>query len=1123
MSQSFSDIDNLETKSPMNPSSFKYSEKQLLSPPTSPNSSYAELQVVNQASSFDFEPGINESSDHLTTGSELFDSPGLPPRQRDNWGNRKNQRLPVKERMLLWKARLASLSYPLKWYCLITFLLFIAVSITIMSYSMIDLVPVLNYHNLARHNPNAITFWNEAPPFYFDFLKIEKGLASDPKLEKMAAVPRMYKMGYVDPKPSPDSLQGAKIYKGTKMDQMNHLKNLTENLVRTGLILFDYRRENKHVPRNYFKQYKEGECGLSKSFKDKYGLKIGSTVEFLFKESRFEKEILANFEDELSLDNTTSKKHKKPQLGLYRVKMKVIEFIDQDRDQIKPQFKPRIGENLFADINTFQKVLIEHRRKVFPRENKWNNYLAQINFTKVPSVVRVKLGSPKELFFFDSLQTISENVNRKIQLFENKFNLRYKAYFTYRIFEMLIDREQINTTISAGFAILVLVTVVLTGYLISTIFDTVIGMHTRDMATLKAIGLTRTYLIKFYFLQSALLGGTAFVLAYFCVLKIMNLINVKIFGTVKSSSNFEEMQDFSLSVSSQSLLYGLTAGIALPFLTSLIPLKIRGKSSIVDDLNTTRQKQVAVVALIKKLKNGSQYVSWTMIGCCLTACAFGYTLYLVFPYALLTQNFLMIAFIFSLLFILMGQGLIFICMFFERRFEQASYLFLKFEPVFIQKIVQTNLGVHRIMNRSLIWTLVTVLTCSNMIFLLLMANSESENKTSVRTKGTYIGFAGYLYLDKMAEHIRKYLPINDYEVTAVSRDFPETTPPENRFNIKQEPYISAHYQTNLGRTLFRKDGFKAILPNYHSVSTNQFESFESVPPTSLTPFEYLYTRWGHSQVIVSKYTARHIGLTCGKGPLGELSSDLLGYFRFIHLEVGIKMKCAAVANDVPGTNIKGFYRERGFQDILTDFPALFSLFDHVPQSHFWEINVWKLHFRPRDNVYQKKDKKGLEGVQAGSGVGFQDSFAVSPHEMRQNDDTDAVITKIFGFLNIMIYFLFGIKLFFSKLTQYLKTKQQIAILRSLGCTKCRIFRIYAHETFVLVFSASLMGFLISSIMTVIMTLQMEMFIDAVTTFKMPWGSLFQAVFFGMLIASAIGWLSAAGSKQNISTMLYSPN
>mmetsp|Transcript_30935 Transcript_30935/g.27364 ORF Transcript_30935/g.27364 Transcript_30935/m.27364 type:complete len:91 (+) Transcript_30935:644-916(+) len=55
--------------------------------------------------------------------------------------------------------------------------------------------------------------------------------------------------------------------------------------------------------------------------------------------------------------------------------------------------------------------------------------------------------------------------------------------------------------------------------------------------------------------------------------------------------------------------------------------------------------------------------------------------------------------------------------------------------------------------------------------------------------------------------------------------------------------------------------------------------------------------------------------------------------------------------------------------------------------------------------------------------------------------------------------------------------RQIAVLRALGFTKFMLKRLYFYETFVLVFTSSILGILIGTFMGWTMTLQQRQFIN----------------------------------------------
>ena len=76
----------------------------------------------------------------------------------------------------------------------------------------------------------------------------------------------------------------------------------------------------------------------------------------------------------------------------------------------------------------------------------------------------------------------------------------------------------------------------------------------------------------------------------------------------------------------------------------------------------------------------------------------------------------------------------------------------------------------------------------------------------------------------------------------------------------------------------------------------------------------------------------------------------------------------------------------------------------------------------------------------------------------------------------------------------------MAVLASLGANQRQITRVYFFETLSTIVSAGVLAFILSSVMTIMLGLQVQMFIDAIFYINLPWESILYCFLAGLLLS-----------------------
>lgn len=136
------------------------------------------------------------------------------------------------------------------------------------------------------------------------------------------------------------------------------------------------------------------------------------------------------------------------------------------------------------------------------------------------------------------------------------------------------------------------------------------------------------------------------------------------------------------------------------------------------------------------------------------------------------------------------------------------------------------------------------------------------------------------------------------------------------------------------------------------------------------------------------------------------------------------------------------------------------------------------------------------------------------------DVTIALLNGIFSVLTLVAMALCFFSLFASMVANITEQKKEMGVLRSVGLRTRHVLRMYIHEAFALVMSASLMGIVIGCFVAWTFGKQQELFTSIPMPFVFPWSIAVTLLLASVVAALLSTWLPARRfMKQSITSLL----
>jgi ABC-type antimicrobial peptide transport system permease subunit len=638
----------------------------------------------------------------------------------------------------------------------------------------------------------------------------------------------------------------------------------------------------------------------------------------------------------------------------------------------------------------------------------------------------------------------------------------------------------------------------LSSLLIYSLLMVSVETRTRQLGILRMIGMRRSQLVRLLLTQA--LG---FAVPSVCVgLALAQL------GLLGAAAAFDawagQGASMPASLSAAAALTAAALGLCVPLLASVAPIAAALSRNVHDSIGSTRaagsQQQGAVEVSAKR--NSAHAVPLPALTVGVLLVVLGGSIYYLVPLALLSTNLALLLNLFLLLLAMMMLGLVTLALNAQHMLERAVvFALLCVERVAVRAVVLKNLVAHR--RRNQLTTLMFALSLAFIIFLyvsydvqinsLLYQEQQQRGALLVvegRSPSARIGAATLAALEAYVDaspHVERG--------TALSGDVARA-----RSGIWPPPRL-----LNVGMSVGYDQSVVGVQPSLFRVALDGFAHASRLEDA----------RWLDGDLAAQLYSAR--GST--RALVGAAYSELLGAD-----EPGDPLLLALRYSSVAGHRYSGTALHRIAASAYMDAcPALFfsrypllagatqnlavslttlarladlGSVDEVPLERFLARTASDDDAALDRVASDLRQIVRLQNVARDGRLGIYD-YRDSLEPIEQ---ANVAMLFFFGATIAIAMFVAFFALASSMLTNVREQSREIGVMRALGLPDAWLARIYIYEAFVVVFSSSLLGILIGTLVGWTVSLQRVLFTSLPVPFHFPFVPLLIVVGLSALLA-----------------------
>jgi ABC-type antimicrobial peptide transport system permease subunit len=605
-------------------------------------------------------------------------------------------------------------------------------------------------------------------------------------------------------------------------------------------------------------------------------------------------------------------------------------------------------------------------------------------------------------------------------------------------------------TLYLGLILSVVLTIlfILATMLIYSLLMISIETRTFELGVHRMVGMTRCGLVQMLLTQAISFALPAWIagllLAQFVVNSILTTLETSVEAPIDKS------------LAPTAVVVSTILGLLIPVISSLLPIRNALQQNLQDSLDTRHSKTMAVQISIERSEDTSISPAWVVLGAGMFS--FGFLIYYLVPLSLLSFN---LALFFNIFFgLLLGMlfGLILLSLNVQHLLESALVgLLLWWERRPIRTMVGKNLSAHRIRNRKT--TMMFALALGFIIFITVSFQTEliTAKFRILQSKGSYMKVESDDELEYSHARQMEQILLSDPAIRSFSWVSQQLDEAGDR---------DASWLTNLGHVQEASTNVWAVSPNFYDVTLSDDFLKPRVRDTStgLLLSEQLYTPRGSQRALIASAFRDSHAIT-------ELNNDFLIVTRIEGNEnIGtsttgeiLRLAPLAMLDLTPKFVMSRFASNGPAQDSVISFP-FFATFGNETVSSVEDIRMNNLQLLFYDDVSDEdQDRVKLALTQIADTL--PDTEIWDFRDFQESlDQTNSVMTLIFG---VATYIAMGLCLFSlmaSMYTNIYEQSKEIGILRALGFRSGQIVLIYVYEAFFIVLSASLLGLIIGTLM-----------------------------------------------------------
>lgn len=656
-----------------------------------------------------------------------------------------------------------------------------------------------------------------------------------------------------------------------------------------------------------------------------------------------------------------------------------------------------------------------------------------------------------------------------------------------------------NTFISLIFNLLLLGLLFLASFVIYNIMLIIVDSKVYDSAVLRTIGATRGNLLGIMASFSTYLSSTAVLLGFAAAWAAFWYLNTNLLPSLGA--------DFTLGFDTRNILLSSAIGFGIPLFSAVVPIFTLMRQNVAFALDKEHSKTSAIKVNIKTEGNN---FDWGSFNTALVSIIVGVCIYFLLPLSLLSLNITLLVFIFFGLLGCMLVGLTILNLNFTYLIESLLLLPLLIERSFVSRIVRMNLVSHRLRNRRTIIIYSLALSFINFIYVTLLMQTETSQTFRLRSEGSALTIEN--------EIGGGWIQVKNFKTIWEKAELQEKAQYSYRLdrleNLLARTDRFGLRTTTRGRVVdYRTMGVHSVSPNHLSIVQQDLISLREglSEQSSLSPIEYMYTRWGDRSSVLSVAMRDNLGVSCensGDGYLFEVKDSSKSYLD--------EFFCGNAAVSIPGFNFTA-RPTSVFSNIILPLPNLLQLVPGL-DFQFDDLQVKKIYLDVKEEKYKSEV---MDAIKELSSMEQIDIFEYE--EFKSGFDTvNQIMNFLFAFITIITMSLSLFSLISTMSSNMLEQKKELAVMRCIGLSRFQIARIFLYESTIVILTGGAIGLIVGCTMGWAIVAQNALFSNSEFRLSFPWYLLITVGVFGLISSIFAAGLPAYKMlKTNISTLIKS--
>ncbi|KAN0000826.1 hypothetical protein ACTFIZ_001279 [Dictyostelium cf. discoideum] len=780
---------------------------------------------------------------------------------------------------------------------------------------------------------------------------------------------------------------------------------------------------------------------------------------------------------------------------------------------------------VLIDIDSFYDSMIE---QVNPT---WNVELMKSkNLTEYVENIVMKFPSPRlPMYYGTDLDKTIQRVNKVASKLVYKIGVG-RVDISTPVMTELYKSKEVSSNLGQLLNLIVFVFLLLSILLIYTTLMIDVDSMTFNNGVFRMLGAKFSFIIELIVSKTLIFTIPSIILG----LIISQIFLIIIVDELKKFSNSDEISNY-LTV--DSIIYSILLGFLIPMVSLILPIRKALSFSLGEQLDTSRlnissSHQITTIDKDSTDAEYRKYLSW--IG--LSLSALGIVGCILLPKLLLSGNFSsLLALLFGLLILVLISSIFLMMNFHLIISKTLVYIITLIDPFaknIIRIILYKNLISHKKKNKSTMFMFgvsVSLIIIINCLYLIQVETANANQKQSFGSllkieTGSFITREDLSNITQCLDGIiddENNDELESYSLRSI--EFSEFSQPDNK-----KSYVS-----DFAKSQTLKSSLFAVGPTYFSELMEDYFQVSSISKNLKTDKDINFDQNGDmtdlSTILYSKDSMNKLILTQSQkkllyfdekgGPDEFLLSNYIEVNNYKKIDSSGRGQKQNVTFNWTGRNIMkplAYLKTAGTfsvseipdedltQSVITSFPAYVGLSGgNIDSVRNIPVNVILIKPKSIDNdlidsLKYKISKKCLSNLKS-----------AGPYIIRYKDSSnssDKLNSLFFDFATVISIIISSFSLISSMFTSIKNQSKEIGILRSIGLSNFKIYKIYIIEAFTLSFGSCIIGIIIGIFISYIILLKQSMMDQQIIPFSIQW-ELIPILFISSLIVSIISVIS----------------